>query len=159
MILNSKDAVGKAGMFIRHFLMFLDEDQKPLREVQTYAMGKAECSVPYASNLTKTMMADDLIEREKIGRKYFVSITDAGIEFLQWAIENHFGVESVIESDITVPEDAVVIRNQLSKGNWRLVMEVKRQNKWLTALVPPGHDVYIRPKDEPGARLTKVKEI
>lgn len=158
MIATSKDAAGKAAVFIRHFLMNLDEEQKPLRGVQTHALTKAECSVPYASLLTKVLIEDEYIDREKIGRKYFVTITEAGTEFLSWAIENHFGVDSVIESDITVPEDGCVIRNQLSKGNWRAVMEVKREQKWLTALVPVGYDVYLKPKDGNG-KAKRVKEI
>lgn len=158
MIENSRDAVGKASVFIRQFLMFLDEDQKALREVQTHALNKAECSVPYASLLTKVMMNDGLIEREQIGRKYFVEITDAGVEFLEWAIENHYGVDAVIESDIEIPLDGCVIRNQLSKGNWRAVMEVKKQEKWLTVLVPKDHEVFIKRKDGVG-KAKKLKEI
>lgn len=161
---------GKGSIGIRAFLEYvMDADEAmgwmPLREGYAAAIVFAEkkgstISIPLLKNCRKDLVEAGLMNQRQVGRKYEISITEAGAEFWGWftSDEPDYGMSEKYAPAGVGSEEAAELEDVLLKDEplgihltdavprmvWHKIKKYKDEHQLNSAFVPEGYDVFIR---------------
>ena len=147
---------GKGAMFIRAFMEAFYDGERGLRQCQEADQTAVkddggEISIPYISKLSKTLVAERIVGRRKVGRHYTVTESNFTQDFKDF-LEEHdrWGLDAnTNEQDFSDKVSVMAhlkkyhcIRstndNLIPRSGYKMLMEAVKAGKYEIAFIPAG---------------------
>lgn len=147
---------GKGAMFIRAFMEAFYDGERGLRQCQEAGQlavkeDGSEISIPYISKLSKTLVAEHIVGRRKVGRHYMVTdsnFTQEFKDFLEehetWGLDANTGEQDFLDR-VSVSAHMSKYHgirssntNLIPRSGYKMLMEGVKAGRYDLAFIPAG---------------------